>query len=322
MTAESEQPRIRRVRPWIAALLTFLGWGLGFYYARRSRSAVIWAFAPVMVGLVLALGVWAYFLRAEHLPSFFRDMQPWMMDAANLALTAVVAIFAWIAAARQREVPRASPVRLLGYLAIWLAPFLVMLVPMSVRFFYMQPFRVPAGSMEPTLHVGDFMLVSKASYGYGPYSTAPFLGLVQRDPNDVRAPQRGDVAVFRPVSEPDRDFVKRVIGLPGDRIQMIGGVLHINGVAVTLESLGAVMTDAGEGQSYRETLPNGVNYVVLDMGDTELDNTREFVVPEGNYFVMGDHRDNSADSRVTFVGFVPVENFIGRVDRIVHGEEN
>jgi signal peptidase I len=321
MTDNASVAEMRRIRPWIAALLTFLGWGVGFYYARRTRMALLWAFAPVVVSLILGAAVLAYMLNFTHAPSVVGDVQPWMLDVANLGLTAIVAALAWRAAAKQREVVRASPVRLLGYLAIWLVPFALVLVPMSVRFFYMQPFRIPAGSMEPALHVGDFVLVSKSSYGYGPYSTAPLIGLIQRNENESRAPARGDIAIFRPTSEPERDFVKRVVGLPGDRIQMINGVLHINASPVQLEALGSTEVSSYDGatqivQAYRETLPNGVSYTILDAGVTELDNTREYIVPPDHYFMMGDHRDNSADSRI-FVGMVPIDSFVGRVDHIV-----
>ncbi len=328
MTApEQVQPRTRRVRPWIAALLTFLGWGLGFYYARQTKAAIRWAFAPFVLSLLIAFAFWIYLLVFRSIPGFFGALQPWMIDVFNVGSSALVAIVAWIAVSRQREVEPGSPVRLLGYLGIWLLPLLAALVLASgLRFFYMQPFRIPSGNMEPTLHVGDFVVVSKSSYGFGPYSTAPLVGLIQRDSTSTRRPERGDIAVFRPPSEPDRDFVKRVVGLPGDRLQMIDGVLNINGVAVNLEPVGTLEVEIYRGsadvaQAYRETLPNGVNYTVLDMGESELDNTRVFVVPAEHYFMMGDHRDNSADSRLmSMVGYVPIENFVGRVDHILRSD--
>lgn len=179
-------------------------------------------------------------------------------------------------------------------------------------------YRMPSGSMQPTLYVGDYFVITKWTYGYGRYSFAPF-PFVERGRTFGRTPQRGELAVFRPVPDPDRDFVKRVIGLPGDRVQMIEGVLHINGEPVARESLGEVAfrDETGgtiRGQAFRETPPGGASYTVLDRGDTELDDTREYVVPEGHYFLMGDDRDNSADSRVpSVVGYVPLENFVGPV---------
>lgn len=119
--------------------------------------------------------------------------------------------------------------------------------------------------------------------------------------------------MFRSESEPGRDFVKRIIGLPGERVQILAGVPHINGVPLAQEHVGA----GGEGglaRIVRETLPNGVAYETLDSGATDLDNTRVYLVPEGAYFVIGDNRDQSADSRVPWFGFVPFDNLIGRVD--------
>ena len=322
--ANKTQANTRRVRPWIAALLTFVGWGLGFYYARRTSAAIWWAVAHVALALILGFGLWIYLLVARSAPSLVSAAQPWMLDVFNVGTSALVAILAWIASVRKQSVERGPPARLFGYLAIWLVPLLASLaIAMSVRFFYMHPFRIPSGNMEPTLHVGDFVVVSKSSYGYGPYSTAPLVGLIQRDPTSTRAPERGDIAVFRPRHEPDRDFAERVVGLPGDHIQMIRGVLHINGAPVRLEPLAPVeivspYAGVQSVAAFRETLPNGVNYTVLDAGETELDNTREFVVPAGNYFVMGDHRDNSDDSRRS-VGYVPIENFVGRIDHIIRG---
>ncbi len=197
---------------------------------------------------------------------------------------------------------------------------------MVLRFTIAQPFRIPSGSMQPTLQVGDYIVVTKWSYGYGRYSFAPLDGLLPHGRLFAHAPNRGDVVVFRPPPEPDRDFIKRVIGLPGDHIQMIDGILHINGVAVRREPVGPTQacpdSEYGAGGRpatiYRETLPNGVSYLTCEKGMTELDNTREYVVPAGYYFMMGDDRDNSADSRVpSEVGFVPFDNLVGPAQFVV-----
>ncbi|QGZ97077.1 signal peptidase I [Terricaulis silvestris] len=180
-------------------------------------------------------------------------------------------------------------------------------------------YRAPSGSMQPTVYPGDYFVITKWSYGYSRYSAAPLSLMFPAGRVFARQPERGDLVVFRPAPEPDRDFIKRVVGVPGDRIQMIDGVLHINGVAVERESLGDVSfgDEYGgtvEAQLYRETLPGGASYRTLERGDGELDNTRVFVVPANRYFVMGDDRDNSADSRVpSVVGYVPFDNFVGRV---------
>lgn len=197
---------------------------------------------------------------------------------------------------------------------------------MVLRFTIAQPFRIPSGSMQPTLQVGDYIVVTKWSYGYGRYSFAPLDSLLPHGRLFAHPPNRGDVVVFRPPPEPDRDFIKRVIGLPGDSIQMIDGILHINGMAVHREQVGPTRacpdSEWGAGGRpatvYRETLPNGVSYLTCEKGMTELDNTREYVVPPGHYFMMGDDRDNSADSRVASeVGFVPFDNLVGPAQFVV-----
>ena len=205
-----------------------------------------------------------------------------------------------------------------------------------VRTFFFQPFNIPSSSMYPTLKVGDYIFVSKLSYGYGKYSFNFGLGFGEKTfisccPIDfpgrkvfAELPERGDVAVFKLPTNTEIDYIKRVIGLPGDRIQMKEGVLHINDVAVPKSRIeDYVDSDEGGGSGrpipqYLETLPNGVTYRVLDevefgAGDT----TDVYVVPEGHYFMMGDNRDNSQDSRyLDAVGYVPVENFVGRADII------
>ena len=180
--------------------------------------------------------------------------------------------------------------------------------------------------MQPTLSVGDYFMVTKWSYGYSRFSFAPLEGLLPHGRAFGRLPSRGDIVVFRPSSEPDRDFVKRIIGLPGDHIQMIDGVLNINGHAVPRQEVGPVLvTERGaatSAQAYRETLPNGVRYTTYDRGATMLDNSQEFVVPPNQYFVLGDDRDNSVDSRVPMIGYVPYENLVGRVDYIMRASKS
>jgi signal peptidase I len=206
-------------------------------------------------------------------------------------------------------------------------------IALVFRTFLFQPFNIPSGSMKETLLVGDYLFVSKFSYGFThyslPFSPPWFSGRIF-----ASAPARGDIAVFRFPKDDSVDYIKRVIGLPGDRIQMIDGTLQINGQAVKRERIeDFVETDASgrlrpsssgyagttrRTRRWRETLPNGVSYTTLSLdGNGPYANTQVYEVPPGHYFMMGDNRDNSSDSRVlSGVGYVPFENFIGRAQVI------
>lgn len=195
-----------------------------------------------------------------------------------------------------------------------------LLLALVIRTLLFQPFSIPSGSMRPTLLEGDYLFVSKYAYGYSnasiPFSPDLFSGRIW-----AGQPERGDVVVFKFPPNPKLDYIKRVIGLPGDRIQVTGGVLHINGEPVKREKIGVIenidITEVNRPVDvYRETLPNGVSFETLDLTPNGIgDDTREFVVPAGNYFMMGDNRDNSTDSRFN-VGMVPEENLVGRANII------
>lgn len=196
-----------------------------------------------------------------------------------------------------------------------------LILAVLIRIFLFQPFNIPSGSMKATLLVGDYLFVSKSSYGYSrhslPFSPNLFSGRIWKS-----EPKRGDVAVFKnPFT--GEDWIKRVIGLPGDEVQMIDGVLHINGAPIPKRRVKDFVGRDRFGNvrsipRYEETLPNGVRFFVLDeLPHGQLDTTRLYKVPAGHYFMMGDNRDNSSDSRVSNVlGPVPLENFVGRADRL------
>lgn len=222
------------------------------------------------------------------------------------------------------------------------------LFAVGLRTFAYEPFSIPSGSMIPTLYIGDFLFVSKFSYGYSRYSFPLSMPLFEGRIL-ASAPERGDVVVFRSPIATHEDWIKRLVGLPGDRIQVRGGTLYINDQPVKKELLsgsertdirqrgGTIFVDGrpmmSEDESilrrtiapagairdvaqYRETLPNGRSYIVVEVegNESRVDNTPVFEVPAGHYFAMGDNRDGSQDSRYGAVGFIPFENLVGRAE--------
>jgi signal peptidase I len=192
-----------------------------------------------------------------------------------------------------------------------------LVIAVLFRTFLYQPFSIPTGSMQSTLMIGDYFVASKFAYGYGKYSFVvplPFNGRILGS-----EPKQGDIVVFHNIS--NEDYIKRLIGLPGDKIQMIEGRLYINGTMVERELVGdAIDSDSRNRDApvkvYRETLPNGVVHTIQEISDDQqLDNTGVFEVPPGHYFFMGDNRDRSQDSRVlSAVGYVPNDAIIGKAE--------
>jgi signal peptidase I len=200
-----------------------------------------------------------------------------------------------------------------------------LLIALFLRVIFFQPFTIPSASMEPNLYEGDYIIVSKFSYGWSrhsiPFSPPLFEGRIME-----RSPTRGDIAVFKLPSDGRTDYVKRIIGLPGDRLQMRAGLLYVNDKLVQRSPAAPAQSDLGFGMmrevaQFRETLATGRSFMTQDMGpDGELDSTETFVVPEGFYFAMGDNRDNSLDSRVSppqGVGFVPADHLVGKAQIIL-----
>lgn len=198
-------------------------------------------------------------------------------------------------------------------------------IALGFRSFLFEPFNIPSGSMVPTLLVGDYLFVSKFSYGYSrysfPFGIVPFDGRIAED-----APERGDVVVFRQPTDVSIDFIKRVVGLPGDRIQVKDGILYINGEQVERTYVGKTKarnaTSVIDFKVYEEIFPNGTKHYIQERSDNDsLDNTLEFTVLEDHYFMMGDNRDNSRDSRTPSVGMVPAENLIGKAQILFYSHD-
>lgn len=197
------------------------------------------------------------------------------------------------------------------------------LIALVIRTVAFEPFNIPSGSMVPTFLVGDYLFVSKYSYGYSRFSM-PMAPNIFNGRILGRVPTRGDVVVFKFPHDTGIDYIKRVIGLPGDKIQVKAGQLYINGTMAPRKLVGEYV-ESEEGRrtiatQYIETLPNGVQHPILKEQDVGfMNNTPEFQVPANHVFVMGDNRDNSSDSRVmdaTGVGYVPLENLVGRAEFI------
>lgn len=200
-----------------------------------------------------------------------------------------------------------------------------LLIALVLRIFLFQPFTIPSASMEPNLLKGDYIIVSKYSYGYSrhsiPFSPALFKGRLFD-----RAPRRGDIIVFKLPADNHTDYIKRLIGIPGDRVQVRLGVVYVNSKAITRVATGPGAPDAcwngSTVQGFRETNMVGKAYATYDCGPRgDVDDTGVYIVPEGHYFFMGDNRDNSLDSRVapesSGVGYVPAENLVGKAQIIL-----
>jgi signal peptidase I len=301
-----------------ALILSWIGLLLGGEAtARQMRAVLAWSSVPAILGSAVTLAV-LLVVKAAGGGSLIPDMAlPWL--GACFSVWTTIVFILMLGRIEQFGFLRTIVVYILNNLVFALFAALI------VRTCLYQPFNIPATSMMPTLLVGDYVFVSKYAYGYSrfslPFSPQLFSGRVFG-----REPERGDVVVFRLPRDQRTDYLKRVIGMPGDRIQMKDGVLHINDAPVKREPIAdfagdACGTDSTAGvKRWRETLPNGVSYETLDcVQNGYFDNTNVFTVPAGYYFMLGDNRDNSTDSRAPSVmGNIPFENLIGRVDLIFY----
>jgi signal peptidase I len=290
---------------WIGRLLG------GEASALQLRAVLAWSAVPNIVGFVAALAMTIAF-------QVYGVADSW---GVRLFVVSIFGIWSFVV-----FLLMLGRVQHFGFwrtIALYVLNLIVpLLLAILFRSFAYQPFSIPAASMTPTLMIGDNVFAAKYPYGYThfslPFSPPLFGGRIF-----ASEPKRGDVVVFRLPKDESVDYVKRVVGLPGDRIQMKEGLLYINDVPVKREQIADFAGDAcgsdlsGKIRRWRETLPEGASYETLDcVANGFYDNTTVYTVPAGHYFMLGDNRDNSTDSRVASMGPIPLENLIGRVDLI------
>lgn len=300
-----------------AWILSWIGRLLGGQASpMQIRTAYAWSMPPVILGAVISLAIcWAAKDNAIR-----PNVITWL--ATIFPLWSIVIFLLMFGRVQRFGFWRTIGVYVLNLAGVSLA------VALLIRTLLYQPFNIPASSMRPTLLVGDYIFVSKFAYGYSRFSL-PFSPPLISGRIFASEPSRGDVVVFR-LTQQNTDYVKRVVGLPGDRVQMKEGQLYINDMPVKREDARADVADGDacgpapkeKIKRWRETLPNGASYETIDcLENGPFDNTNVYTIPPGHFFVLGDNRDNSTDSRVKSIGLVPFENLIGRVSVIYFSRE-
>ena len=304
MSEGAPSEKQRRVRPWIAAMLTFIGWGLGAYYSGKTKLAIKLAVLNIVFAILFGFALFS---------ALFLDVLPPILFPAPGSITYLdgvvslaaipVAIFVFTRVSGVRHATSRGIAGLFGYLAIWALPVLVSAgLVLTARTFIVQPFHMPSGSMRPTIEVNDFFVVDKMRFR-------------DRSVN----PDRGDLVVFRNPKDGNKDYISRIIGMPGDVVTIDNGEVSINGKMISrqFDSL-----NSDRSANFRETLDNGTSYLTIDHGEGPLDNVGPYKVPPAHYFFMGDNRDRAQDSRVlSAVGYISRDDLRGPVIKIIQNKE-
>ncbi len=303
-------------KPWATALLALLFGPIAIMlYLGRGKAA--FAYLALTIVIILTLPLWL------QISPVALTMKAGVIG--GVALMHLMAVIHGSMEARRLNGAKPSAWFARWYAVVGLAVILPNLITTLNNSFLWEAFSLPSGSMKPNLRPGDMVYVSKYAYGYSRHSL-PFSPDIFSERLFFTAPEYGDIAVFKRPPDNNIEYLKRIVGLPGDRIQVIDGILHINGEAVARTEIElapgekAGLSHTPNLKRYRERLPGGAEHDIYEVGDNlRFDNTRLFEVPEGHYFAMGDNRDNSLDSRS--LGPIPAENLVGRLALIFWNDE-